>query len=93
MFTKCHVIFRQTWAYYYFMYEEENKMILAIIVGVITGVIASWIAWWVLYHIGSPKIGVSEYLKKIKSKNNKTGYNYQFKLGNLRKKEMPLIYQ
>ena len=61
-------------------------MFLAIIVGVVTGVIASWIAWWVLYHLGSPEIGMSEEIKKHKTKNTQTGYYYQFKFGNLKNK-------
>lgn len=62
----------------------DDSMFAAIIVGVITGVIASWIAWWVLYHIGSPKIGISENIKKRRTQNRKSGYYYQFKFGNLK---------
>ena len=61
-------------------------MIIAVIVGVITGVIASWVAWWVLHHAMAPKIGFSEVLKKQKTGNSKTGYYYQFKFGNLKKR-------
>jgi hypothetical protein len=61
-------------------------MIISVIVGVITGIIASLIVWCILFHMMSPKIGFADKIKKAKTKNTKTGYYYQFKIGNLKRR-------
>lgn len=61
-------------------------MIISIVVGVITGIIASVIVWWILFHMMAPKIGFADKIKKAKTKNTSTGYYYQFKFGNLKKR-------
>lgn len=61
-------------------------MIISIIVGVITGIIASVTVWWILFHKMAPQIGFAENIKKAKSENTKTGYYYQFKIGNLKRR-------
>ncbi len=61
------------------------EMLVGIIVGVTTGILSSLIAWWIYYRLLAPKISFSEQLKKAKTENTKTGYYYQFKIGNLKK--------
>lgn len=61
-------------------------MIESMIVGVSTGVIASLAAWWFLYHFMAPKIEFGEKIKKEKTANTSTGWYYQFKVGNMKKR-------
>lgn len=61
-------------------------MLLAIIVGVLTGVLSSIIAWLVIYNLMVPNIKFADKIKKEKTKNDKTGYYYQFKFGNFKKR-------
>lgn len=61
-------------------------MLLSIIVGVATGVLSSIVAWLVIYNLMAPNIKFADKIKKEKTKNDKTGYYYQFKFGNLKKR-------
>lgn len=61
------------------------EMLVGIIVGVTTGSLSSLIAWWISYRLLAPNIAFSPQLKKARTENAKTGYYYQFKIGNLKK--------
>lgn len=52
----------------------------------VTGVLSSFFAWWILHHAMKPKIKIDNNIYKQNTKSSKTGFYYQIKYENIKKR-------